>query len=424
MKRISVLFIATVLVACSGLKRTALTECQLQELQTVYENKHYFDLRDTLQQYNDLSSVILSYYRGVTDNKFNRLDSSIEHLRTFLRYSDEEADTERIIDCWETLGDNYTKAFRYKEAADAYRTILDEFGDRLDAEQKKDMENYVRIFSALTGVSPQTAVIEEDMKIELLDGGYIPLLVNGQEVRLGLDTGANYSFIMRSVAEKINMRIIDADVNVDNVAGQIVLADVGVAEEMEIGHAVLQNVIFLVFDDKDLYFEQADFQIIGAIGFPAASSLKEITFHQTNALSIPATPRAFAHQNLCLDDLTPVIAGFYGGHRHAFCLDTGAGQSVLYLPFFREYEKELKAQYALKSNRQQGLGGFRDIPAYIMKDSVLSFAGKEAIFHDLPVLTDVTTDDSDYFYGNIGRDLLHQFDTMTMNFESMVVVFE
>lgn len=424
MKSCIILFLTITLVACSGLKRTVLKENQLEELKTAYENKHYFNLRDTLKRYDDLSSVMLSYYRGLVDNKFNRLESSIKHLQTFIRHMDVETDADKLIDCWKTLGDDYTKTFRYKDAAEAYQTILDEFGDRLDTEQKKDMENYVSIFSALTDVPPQTVVIEEDMKIELLDGGYIPLRVNGQDMRLGLDTGANYSFIMRSIAEKVNMRIIDADVNVDNVAGQIVLADLGVAAELEIEHTVLQNVIFLVFDDKDLYFEQADFQVIGAIGFPAASSLKEITFHQTDTLFIPATPRAFAHQNLCLDDLTPVIAGFYRGHRHAFCLDTGAGQSVLYLPFFQEYEKQLKAQYVLKSNRQQGLGGFRDIPAYIMKDAVLSFAGKEAVFHDLPVLTDVTTDDSEYFYGNIGRDLLHQFDTMTINFESMVVVFE
>ena len=184
------------------------------------------------------------------------------------------------------------------------------------------------------------------------------------------------------------------------------------------------NVIFLGFDNQDLYFEEADFQIIGAIGFPVASSLKEITFHRMDALSIPAVSRASTHQNLCLDDLTPVIAGFYNGKRYAFCLDTGAGRSVLYVPFFQTYEEKLKAEYTLDSNRQQGLGGYRDIPAYIMKDVVLSFAGEDAIFRELPVLTDVTTEDSQYFYGNIGRDLLHQFNTMILNFESMYVVLD
>lgn len=424
MKRIGVFFIIIPLMACSGLKRTALTESQLKELQTTYENKQYFDLRDKLRQYDGLSSVMLSYYRGVSDNKFNRLASSIKHLRTFIRYAAKDTEADRIIDSWKTLGDDYTKAFRYKEAAGAYRVILDAYGDRLVMEQKMDMENYIRIFGALIDVPPQTAVVHEDTQIQFIDGRYIPLRINGRDVQLGLDTGANISFIMRSLAEKFGMQIIDADVDVHNVAGQVVLADLGVAEEMLIGHAVLQHVIFLVFDDRDLYIEEADFQIIGAIGYPVASSLKEITLHRMAALTIPATPRTFTHQNLCLENLTPVIAGFYNGKRHAFCLDTGAGLSVLYVPFFREYEEELRANYPLGSNRQQGLGGYRDIPAYIMKDIVLSFAGENAVFHELPVLTDVTKEDSRYFFGNIGRDLLHQFNTMTMNFESMAVVFE
>ena len=423
MRRIIVLCVG-VLLSCSVQDKAVLTEDQIQELQTIYERKHYFDLRDALQQYDDMSSVMLSYYCGVTDNKFNRLQSSIKHLKAFIRHVDAEEDVDRLIDCLKTLGDDYAKAFQYKDAAKTYQTILDEFGNQLDMEKKGDMENYVRVFNALREIPPQTTVVYEDTKIEFLEGGYIPLRINGRDAKLGLDTGANYSFIMRSLAEKIGMRIIDADVDVHNVAGQIILADLGVAEEMEIGHIELRNVVFFVFDDEDLYFEETDFQIIGAIGFPVASSLKEITFHRMDALSIPSTPRVFTYQNLCLDDLTPVIAGFYRGRCHSFCLDTGAGRSVLYLPFFLEYEEELKAQYPLDSNRQQGLGGHRDIPAYIMNDAVLSFAGEDAIFHELPVLTEVTTEDSGCFFGNMGRDLLNQFITMTINFNSMSVVFE
>ena len=74
----------------------------------------------------------------------------------------------------------------------------------------------------------------------------------------------------------------------------------------------------------------------------------------------------------------------------------------------------------LGSNKQQGVRGYRNTTAYIKKDVVLSFA----IFHELLVLTEVTTDNSLYFFGNIGRDLLNQFETMTLNFESMAVVFE
>jgi hypothetical protein len=58
MKRLVVLLPMVILVACSALKRMVLTESQLQELQTGYGNKHYFDLRDALQQYDNVSSVI------------------------------------------------------------------------------------------------------------------------------------------------------------------------------------------------------------------------------------------------------------------------------------------------------------------------------------------------------------------------------
>lgn len=424
MKRVSIFLMAIILISCSGLKRSVLTERQLEELQTACEKKHYFDLRDVLQQYDGHSSVMLAYYRGVTDNKFNRLESSIKHLKTFIQYANAKKDADKLINCWETLGDDYSKLFRYKAAAETYHTILNQFEDRLGPERKRDLENYVRIYTALQDIPPQTAVIQADTEIKLIDEGYIPVRINNVDLRLGLDTGANYSFIMRTLAEKVSMRIIDVNVDVQNVAGQFVLADIGVAAEMKIGHAEIQNVIFFVFDDRDLYFEQADYQIIGALGFPAVCSLKEVTFFHMNALSIPMESHTSRFQNLCYDDLTPVISGFYQGKRYAFCLDTGAGRSVLYLPFYRAYKEQLKAQYPLRLNRQQGLGGFRDIPAHLMNNAVLSFAGKDAVFFDLPVLTDVTTDDSQYFYGNIGRDLLNQFDTMTMNFSSMFVQFE
>jgi hypothetical protein len=143
-----------------------------------------------------------------------------------------------------------------------------------------------------------------------------------------------------------------------------------------------------------------------------------------NALTIPKVPHPFADQNLCLDDLTPVIAGYYRGQRFAFCLDTGAGKSLLYPPFFKTFREELKKKYPLQTEKVQGLGGFRKIPAYIIKEAAISFGKKKAIFHNLPVLTDFTLDNSHYFFGNLGRDLLNQFNTMTLNFKSMFVTFE
>jgi tetratricopeptide (TPR) repeat protein len=411
--------------SCTGSNKEALTSNQLQELQTLYQNKQYFDLRDALQPHRNSSSVMLSFFRGVVANKFNRLDASIEHLDAFIRRQGEERNNgSLLIDALETLGDSYSKRFLYKKAADTYQKMLGISEFQMDADRLKDTENYLRIFDALSDVSPQTFNIDQTSTIQLDSGSYIPMKINDFDIRLGLDTGANYSFIMRSLAEDTRMRIIDADIDVHNVAGQAVKADLGVVSKMEIGGAVLTNVVFLVFKDRDLSIPQANSQIKGAIGFPVAASMREITLHKMNALTIPAAPSSFTQQNLCLEGLTPLVEGYYEGHRLVFCLDTGAGRSVLYPPFYKVYREELQNDYPLGSERVQGLGGFREIPAYIMQSVTLIFGDKKAVFPKLPVLTEETKDDSQYFFGNIGRDLLDQFESMTLNFESMYVKFE
>lgn len=418
------LFLMFTFISCTGSNQEVLTKNQLQELQTYYQKKQYFDLQDALQQYRHESSVMLSFFRGMSDNKFNQLNRSIRCLKTFIGKWKEKKNDNLLIDAYKTLGDCYSKTFQYKKAVDIYRKIQGKFKDQLDTEQLNDIKNYIRIFNALKDVSPQTAEIHQKTSIQFVDGGYIPMRINDVDMELGLDTGANYSFIMRSLAEKVHMQIIDANFDVHNVAGQIVKADVGVASKMEIGHTVLRNIVFLVFEDKDLYFPKAKYQIRGCIGFPVIASLREVTFHKMNSLTIHKTLNPFIDQNLCLDDLTPVIAGYYRGHRFAFCLDTGAGKSVLYPPFFKAFKEEIMKKLPLQSERTQGLGGFREIPAYVMKEAAISFAGKKAIFQNLPILTDFTNDSSRYFFGNIGRDLLNQFKTMTLNFESMFVKFE
>lgn len=419
-----ILFLIFTLISCTGSNREALTENQLQELQTFYQKKQYFDLQDTLQKYRKDSSVMLSFYRGISDNKFNRLQDSIRHFKSFIKQRKEKTSDRFLIEAYKTLGDCYSKSFQYKKAADIYQKILETFKDQLDAKQQKDTKNYFRIFSALKDVSPQTAEIKQKAFIQFVNGGYIPMSINNFDLQLGLDTGANYSFIMRSLAEKTKMKIIDANIDIQNVAGQGLIADLGVAAKMELGHTVLENVVFLIFEDRDLFFAQANQQIKGCIGFPVVATLGEVTFHKMSSLTIPAIPSSFNFQNLCLDELTPIVAGYYQGQRFAFCLDTGAGKSVLYPPFFKTFKEELKKKYQLQSEKVGGLGGFREIPAYVIKEAAISFGGKRAIFLNLPVLTDFTLDDSHYFFGNIGRDLLNQFNTMTLNFKSMFVKCE
>ena len=59
-----------------------------------------------------------------------------------------------------------------------------------------------------------------------------------------------------------------------------------------------------------------------------------------------------------------------------------------------------------------------------MKDLAITFAGKDVRLAEVRVLTEPTLARSRYFHGNLGRDVIGQFEKMTLNFQAMSAVFE
>lgn len=130
------------------------------------------------------------------------------------------------------------------------------------------------------------------------------------------------------------------------------------------------------------------------------------------------------HGNLCLDGLTPLISGIYEGRRLTFAFDTGARTSSLYPPFFNEFQSNITAVGKPFSATVSGAGGSKKVSAYKLENVVMEFAGKKPMFKSIEVLTEQTTLNSRYFYGNLGRDLIEQHDKMTINFAWMGISFE
>jgi hypothetical protein len=127
---------------------------------------------------------------------------------------------------------------------------------------------------------------------------------------------------------------------------------------------------------------------------------------------------------MCLDGLHPLIEGEYRNRRLIFAFDTGANRSDLYPPFYKAFEEEIKANSTSRVDKTTGAGGSREVPVYGVKNLEMKFSDKAAQFPELRVQTEYTNDKSRYFYGNIGQDLIKQFETMTLNLESMSITFK
>ena len=395
-------------------------------LKELYEGKRYFELRDALKRYRRSQSVELLFYRAVVSNKFNRLNSSIDYMQNYITLAERAGDRSLLKEGYEILANSYMKTYQYGKAADAYNVLLTKFRAELD--EPEDYENSFRLRNALRLVPPQAITFRGASRVrsfkDKADLTNIALEINGHPISLAIDTGANLSSITSTNARKLGLKIIDASINVGGITGAKTKASLGVAEQLRVGNVTVHNVVFLVFEDPALYISPISFQLDGLIGFPVIEAFREITFTRGGEIYIPATSGRGREQNMCIDDLNPIIEGRFGGRKLSFLLDTGANKSDLYPLFFKAYEKKIKAQYPLTSARRAGIGSTNEVPAYKAENLVLTFSGKKAVFPEIKILTDYTNDDSHYFYGNLGQDLVSQFEQMTLNFNSMSITFK
>jgi predicted aspartyl protease len=398
------------------------------KLRKLYIGRQYFDLRDALSNYSGDRSKEILFFKGAIANKFNQAGLSIAYLSQYAIWAKANHSTLLLTDCYEMLADDYQKTYQYSKAALAYKMLLSSLRPTLNTKQIADYENSLNKSVALSAISPQTVSFGGDSRIESVKDkiglSNFPVEINHRKISLPFDTGATLSVITVSKAEELKLRIINGTVNVESFTGEKVKVRLGIASQMRIGSVSIHNVVFLVFDDKDLYLSPISFQINGLIGFPVITALKEITFARNGEVFIPARAHTHYQQNMCFDGFTPLIAGTFKGKRLTFSLDTGATKSDFFPPFYKAYEDEIKSNYIPQNEKIRGAGGYKEVIAYHIKNLEMTFSGKEAHFSDVKVLTEPILDNSRYFYGNLGRDLISQFERMTINFELMSIIFD
>jgi len=134
--------------------------------------------------------------------------------------------------------------------------------------------------------------------------------------------------------------------------------------------------------------------------------------------------RAARPRNMCLDGKNILFQGEYENKMLTFMLDTGAERSQLYVPFLHDFAAEIKDKYSLRTEKFTGVGGTEEVPAYIIKDFAVRFSGQDARLPEIRLLTKALNDNSKFYYGNVGQDLIKRFRRMTLDFVSMHVDFE
>ncbi len=398
------------------------TKNNYQKLDELYKHREYFKLRDELNNHTNDNSVQLLYYRGIVENLFGQYSKSVKTIEKYLTEGGKD-DTSKAIECYTILATNYIKMHKYQKVADMYQFILDNYKSGLSEEKTGDYKNSIALFNLIKNVPAQQTVFNGDTKLEMKNHE-LPININENKISFPFDSGANFSIIIYSLAKKFGLEIPQGQINVESITGEKVKARMGVAKKLVFGNVQLSNVIFLVFDDEDMYIKPAKFQLRGLIGSPVIEALQELTIYKNGTVNIPQNPTPGSNlHNLCFDSFNPIIQGEYKREKLAFTFDTGADKSKLDLPFYKKFEKEIKGHYPTTKEKMMGIGSVKEFNAYEMSNVKINIGGKTAVFDKIKVIPEKNTSSTEYFYGNLGQDLINQFNSVTFNFRSMFIRF-
>lgn len=257
-----------------------------------------------------------------------------------------------------------------------------------------------------------------------LKGTHMDVTINGHTRDYAYDTGANYSILMESEAEQLNIQIFKAGIDVGTATGKMVKGDVGVADSLVIGNVSYSNAIFLVFPDEALTFP-GGFQLRGLIGFPVLEAMGEIQF-QGGSIFIPEQVPKRKIQNMALENLTPIIEFRYDGESLIGRFDSGASKSVFYEPFYRHFIADTIESTHVDTVRAGGVGGVVEHPVIWLEKISIDLAGLTVTLDSVYTHTEKLPIDASrqYLYANIGLDVIQEFDSYILNFKDMALILK
>ena len=383
----------------------------------LYHSHNYFALRTALARDKTTHTEQVQFYRAAVMTAFNRSADADRIISALLKNNTDSSLRPKLLELRMT---NAERQSDYAQALQAAQTLERVYAENGDRKKLDDVKNSIRLFGAIRHVPPQTVLRRGKSVIELSTnngpGKCIPILFGKQRRCYILDSGANYSVLIRSEAAHLGLKVIPAGITVGSSTDATVTADLAVAPTLRIGNLEYHNVVFLVMPDSTFTFK--DFTIRGILGYPVFTGMGAIRTYIGKRIDIPAHVPDVPVDNIALDDrdiLTEVKAA---GHSVLCRLDTGADRTVFYKSYFDRFRRDVEKQGTAHKVRTAGAGGIRNYRAYTLPRIVLEFAGHKVSLQKARVYTEKVVP-QDYLMCNLGLDVLGKFSSYTINLKAM-----
>lgn len=387
-------------------------------LNELYLKKQFLELEVTNSNKDD---KLYYFYKAISSNVSNKPTESNQYLDSLLAIS--TCPDSLAYDFWQLRNDNYVKTFNYKNALLSSETLLNKFSHTLNEEKLNDEINSKKIWQALVSQQPQkvyyTNAVEIPVEIDMAKLPNISVKSDSVTMKFVFDTGAGISSIMESKAIELGFTFMeDFDIKIKGFNGIDNPIKIAVAKELTIEGVKIENAPFFVFKDEALTFANGAYKIYGIIGFTIIKDLGTIKVEQ-NKLTVHRGKRdeSEIEKNLFIEMTHPIVSLKYKEEPLPFIFDTGAMQTRFSKTFYETFQSKIDHKGQIEQKKMEGAGGDLVYNSMTLNQFQMKLGDQNVEFPSIEIdLDNYHTMGSEY-YGNIGQDLLQQYEIVTISFD-------
>ncbi len=413
------------MVLCTEMACTKVFQ-PIKKLNDLVDSKKYGELYTELSaNRNTYNEKSLIYYDLILKSVLNQPEESNDLIQKFRKQFTKVSDAVNY-NLVQTEYYNNQKLLNYKKLNDLSKNLIENYKQFIDPNDFVELKDDNVAYGFLENELATTVIKNTDTKIKVIKdmAGYNLLRVkskNDSIVDMIFDTGANENVVSESTAKKLNLRILPkAVVYVMGSTGTRNASKIAIADEGSIENIEFKNAEFIVFADSLLTFGR--YKINGVIGFPIIMRFESIHFTDS-IIYIPKNPDVKSNiPNLFIKGDDYIIDVAYKNKILPFFFDTGNSNTSFYKNMYDIDSTNFKS---LKDTvfSYSSVGGTITQKAKLLPEIKLDCGSKSFVLKNTYIALSKNILSPD-LYGNIGKDFVNQYKSVTMCFKYAYIDFE
>ena len=406
---------AFVLAMCFPAMRAS-SQATDRDYKDFYEQHRWFALRDAVDAGRGNMPAL---YRAAVEAAFDERALAERDLRKITSTSPNSADA---YEAQEVLATLYFRHGEYRQGLLCLRAMLKL---KPDAE---DVKNAITVYTPMAQADQRVAQLVPS-QVQLIRGEgnlYLPRDIDGKSASYAFDTGANYSAISESEAKRLGMELVGASGQIEDSSGHQLGLRVAVAKNLYISGLHLRSVAFAVLPDSQPPFNDLPQQKRGLIGIPVLLAMRTFRWSTDGsfALGFPSQHFELKTANLSFEQSFPITQVGFEGRNVDFTVDSGAQRTVMNPPFSVAFESALKPLSTPETYKLTGVGGSSGYASLLIPSLKLTVGGQMVKLTNAHVLTQESSNESKWAFGNLGIDLLNEANATIFDFRAMKLTLE